>query len=188
MVCTALALALVTASPSESWQLRQRTTDRVMLSILGGWAVVNLVGGSIGAAASTEPQARFFHLGNAVWNVVNFGLSVVGLLRDLLQAPQPFDAAQALREAHQQEKVLLLNIGLDVAYLATAAFLWQRGEAVSDVRLVGAGHALLLQGGFLLVFDTVYALLAGGITRALEPLLSITPNGGATLGFNARFD
>jgi hypothetical protein len=75
------------------------------------------------------------------------------------------------------EKVFFINTGLDVAYMAAAAFLWQRGEATNDRRFVGFGQALLLQGGFLFAFDLTMALLNVNLSNKLFDSLTFTPVG-----------
>ena len=56
---------------------------------------------------------------------------------------------------HQIEKILLLNTGLDLAYLATGLYLKERGQRLNNDRNKGYGNSLLLQGAFLLVFDLI---------------------------------
>ncbi len=57
------------------------------------------------------------------------------------------------------QKVLLLNAGLDVGYMAFGGYLWQRGSSEDNARLTGYGQSLILQGAFLMAFDlTLFAL------------------------------
>lgn len=154
---------------------------------LGGWAVANMAVGAIGYGLERDERLRWLYLGIAAWNVVNLGLAVVGLVSDWGRDPKSFDAKQSLVETEKQEKVLLVNAGLDVAYLATAAFLWQRGDATSDARLVGLGRALLIQGAFLLGFDITLAVLSGRLTDELLLGIDVTPGGGASIRADLRW-
>lgn len=179
MLTVVLALTLK-ASPGfdlAAWNQQRLSTNRTAMVVLGGWAVGNLAVGAIGFGLERDERVRFLHLGNAAWNVVNLGLALAGLISDWNRDPASFDARQSLEASNTQEKVLLVNAGLDVAYLAMGAFLWQRGEGTSDARLVGLGQALLIQGGFLLGFDIALALLNGRLTRALMLGIDITPSG-----------
>jgi len=71
--------------------------------------------------------------------------------------PLMFGVEEALGEARKIEKILLINSGLDVAYIGTG-FLLRHLSSNSDKRkdlLKGYGNSLILQGGFLLVFDLI---------------------------------
>lgn len=158
-----------------AWNARRLGVNRASMIVLGAWALGNLAVGSVGFATASDERVRFLHLGNAAWNVVNLALATIGLISDWGKDPASFDARQSLEAISTQQKVLLVNAGLDVAYLATAAFLWQRGDATADARLVGLGQALLIQGGFLLVFDVVCAVLAGRLTEDLLLGVELVP-------------
>jgi sulfite exporter TauE/SafE len=53
------------------------------------------------------------------------------------------------------EKILLLNTGLDLAYITTGFLLKERGNSRNNLQNIGYGNSLLLQGAFLLIFDLV---------------------------------
>lgn len=168
-----------------AWNRRRLTTNRAAMFVLGGWAVGNIAVGAVGFGLERDERLRWLHLGNATWNLVNLGLALAGLIGDWGKDPAAFDARESLEASNTQEKILLFNAGLDVAYLAAGAFLWQRGEGTLDARLVGFGQALLIQGGFLLVFDTVLAVLNGRLTNELMLGVDVTPTGamGARVGW-----
>lgn len=173
-----IASLSMSAAPVElpAWNERRLSTNRTAMFVLSGWAVGNMVVGGVGFGLEKDERLRWLHLGNAAWNVVNLALGVVGLISDCGRDPKSFDAKQSLVEGEKQQKVLLVNAGLDVAYLAAGAFLWQRGEATSDPRFVGLGQALLIQGAFLLGFDVVLAVLNGRLTDELLLGLDVTPS------------
>jgi len=135
----------------------QRRTERRAMGVLLGWATVNLALGGAGAMTADDPRERAFWQGNAGWNLVNFGIAGLGLLRD--RRPGPPDAAKARARADGFDRALLLNIGLDTAYLAASWALRERAARTQDARLLGFSDALAMQGGFLLGFD-IAALLA----------------------------
>jgi len=172
----ALALALtVSASPLDDWNVERLATNRNGMFVLGGWSVANLVGGAIGFGVATDETWRYFHLGNLIWNGVNLGLAVVGLIMNWKPDDKPIDPKDAMKGSQTLEKVFFFNAGLDVAYMAAAAFLWQRGEATNDQRFVGFGQALLLQGGFLFAFDLTMALLNVNLSNKLFDKLTLSP-------------
>ncbi|MEQ1565542.1 MAG: hypothetical protein ABMA64_07890 [Myxococcota bacterium] len=137
------------------------------MKVLLGWSVVNLAGGGIGAALADTPRADAFWLGTAGWNVVNAGIAGAGLATLPARRRATLDVSGVRRQADTFERTLLVNIGLDVAYLAASGWLIERGRRVGDDQLRGLGTAVLAQGGFLLVYDsTLYA----ASTRKTAPL------------------
>ncbi|MCA2981277.1 MAG: hypothetical protein INH41_02695 [Myxococcaceae bacterium] len=197
MLSIALTLALGAAptgakGPAEpfaltDWNHRRLQTNRVAMLVLGTWAVANIGVGAVGFGLERDERVRWLHLGNASWNVVNLALAIAGLAADWRKDPASFDAKQSLEASNTQEKILLVNAGLDVAYLAAGAFLWQRGEATADRSLLGFGQALLLQGGFLLLFDTMLAIVNGRLTHELMLGVEVTPAGGVGARLGARW-
>jgi len=163
--------------PLQDWYADHLATQRTGMWVLGGWAVANMGVGAVGWATAQDSRSRSFHLGNLAWNTVNLALAGAGLWSALKAPGAVPDARTLLQTSEFQEKLFFVNAALDVAYLATAAFLWQRGDAQGDPRLVGFGQALLLQGAFLLVFDTAMGALNVRLTHALLDRVSISPLG-----------
>lgn len=148
------------ALPAQS--LRDFNEDRIAinrtaLSVLGVWAVGNMVVGGI-QSTRLDGRAGYFHQMNFFWNTVNLALAGSGLWQAVHSDPATFDLAKTLTEQHTIEKLLLLNTGLDIAYISTGFYLRERSlrEGNHADRLAGYGDALLLQGGFLLLFDVCF--------------------------------
>jgi hypothetical protein len=158
-----------------AWNAERLHTQQVGMGVLGAWAVANLGVGVVGAVLAKDERTRWFYLGNASWNLVNLGLAIVGLASDWRTDPASFDGASSLRASTSTVTVYGVNAGLDVAYLAAGAFLWQRGLGVQDERMVGMGQALLVQGAFLLAFDVVMAVLHSALSARLFDGVVITP-------------
>ncbi len=92
--------------------------------------------------SSTDSQKGFWGMSGA-WGFVNGAIALIGLLGAETQ-----DYA-GLRNT------LWINAGLDILYVASGLYLVSRTEETWR----GAGTAILIQGGFLLVFDVLHALL-----------------------------
>lgn len=120
------------------------------MALLASWATANIVTGVPGALVTRDPRLRAFWQGNAAWNVVNLGIAASSLLRDRRASE---DAATAAAKADAFDRALLLNIGLDVAYIAAGWALQERGARTGSAPLLGWGDAIMLQGTFLLGFD-----------------------------------
>lgn len=137
----------------EFYSSHLQTQDRGMM-ILGAWAVGNIAVGAYGWSRYSG-EKKYFHQMNLFWNTVNLGIAGFALYNNMQTDPRMFGVEEALGEARKIEKILLINSGLDVAYIGTG-FLLRHFGSNSDKRrflLKGYGNSLILQGGFLLVFD-----------------------------------
>ena len=128
------------------------------MKILGGWALANIAFGSVSYFNSANKK-KYFNQMNVMWNVVNLGLATAGYFGAKADLNKQSNLAQSIHDQQKIEKILLLNTGLDIGYLATGLFLNERGKNKSSDRLKGYGQSLILQGAFLLIFDgTMYAI------------------------------
>jgi hypothetical protein len=139
----------------DSLNKKRMEINRQQLYVLGAWGVASVIQGSI-SANNTNGSAHYFHQMNAYWNGVNVAIAGLGLLGLRLQMKQSFGPAQLMKEQRIQEKFLLLNTGLDAAYIMTGLYLRERGLRFNDDRNKGFGNSLVLQGSFLLVLDLVH--------------------------------
>lgn len=128
--------------------------NKTAMLALSGWAIGNIAIGSYGFFSGSG-KSKYFHQMNAAWNMVNISIGAIAYYQYLHSNPSDFNLIQSINEARSIENILLLNIGLNVGYIATGAFLWERGIRKENSRLQGYGPSLVLQGGFLLVFDSV---------------------------------
>ncbi|WP_048825348.1 DUF6992 family protein [Hymenobacter sp. DG25B] len=153
---------------------RELLTEHAM-AVLGTWALLNLlVSGYWVARTDRRTEAHYFHQMNAGWNIINLLLAVAGILRAQPGPVAGLTLATSLQEQFTLEKILLLNAGLDVAYLCVGSWLRARGACAPrrPERLLGFGRSLWLQGGFLLLFDTGFYFLYHRYAEALLALLS----------------
>ncbi|MFM9020971.1 MAG: DUF6992 family protein [Sediminibacterium sp.] len=138
----------------DSLNKRRLEINRQHLYILGAWGAANIIQGSI-SASNSSGSTRYFHQMNAYWNSVNVAIAGLGLLGLKYQMKQSFGPAQMIQEQRVLEKLLLLNTGLDVAYISTGLYMRERGLRLNDDRNKGFGNSLIFQGSFLLVLDLV---------------------------------
>ncbi len=175
-----LALLALGADAPDFDQLNNDRIDTgiIAMEVLLGWSALNLAGSGLGYGLDDDRgRTRYFHQMNVMWNVVNAGIATAGLLGLRNELGQPASPTGALEEAMSFEKILLFNAGLDLAYVAAGAYLYERGRRTDSVRLQGYGQSLWLQGGFLFAFDlTVYFLTHRHTTEMLEGL-RFTGNG-----------
>ena len=168
----------VTSSPE--WGRELAGLQQNGMLVLGSWAVGNLAVSGY-QMTRTKGTTYYFHQMNVFWNTVNMAIAVGGYLG----ASQMGDLSsmELYEEYHNFSKVLLINTGLDVAYVMTGLYLRERSGNVQKhtKRLKGYGNSLMLQGGFLFAFDLVLVLInehALGSLTGLENLqLSLMPGG-----------
>jgi hypothetical protein len=121
--------------------------------ILGSWAILNLIFGTV-KSFETKGEVKAFHQMNGYWNLVNLGIAGYGFYQ-ANQISLPLLFWEVLSAQQQIEKVLLFNAALDLAYLAIGFFLMERGIRLEKERWIGFGKSILLQGAFLLLFDGI---------------------------------
>jgi len=156
-------------------QLTEFNQKRISLNtramyVLSGWALTNIAVGSIGYFNSSG-ETKYLHQMNVAWNVVNLAIAGGAIYQYLHANPTAFTFQQSLAEAQNIEKILLLNIGLNVSYMAAGGYLWERGIRKNSERQQGYGQSLLIQGGFLLLFDSTLYLLNHSHNQQLQAIL-----------------
>lgn len=134
-----------------------RELNRQGMYVLGGWALLNLAAGSV-LSFTTQGAAKEFHVFNAAWNVVNLGIAGFSLYAS---GPVSSNPAEILSGYYDLQSFFLLNAGLDAAYIMTGFYLKERALRSTEHkdRFTGYGNSLLLQGGFLLLFDAAMYIL-----------------------------
>ncbi len=152
-------------------QRRNRINAAGMLT-LGSWALAN-IGANTALYFSTDEDIRYFYQMNVLWNFINLGIAGLGYYGSARAVPSK-DLFAAVDAQYNLEKVLLLNAGLDAAYIMTGLFLVEYGRSFPGRQTMfrGYGQSLLVQGGFLLVFDLVMYGIQRGSRKLLEPLLN----------------
>lgn len=151
---------------SQNYAQKSFDLQKKGMIILGSWATLNLISGSTGYFLS-ENNSKYFHQMNAGWNIVNLGIAGFALYSLSHTDPNSFSYPAAISELQSLDKILLFNAGLDVGYIAAGAWLWERGLRKNSNRLEGYGKSLIIQGGFLLVFDVVLYLIHSPLTNEL---------------------
>lgn len=182
VIILTLSLSLNAQQDNPSLQLGQKQHDLEKNSMitLTTWGGANLISGTIGSLSSNEGEANYFHQMNAGWGLINMG---IGLSSLLFSKDPAVSNTEVVNRSHQTEKILLFNAGLDVAYV-TGGFLLRslaNNNPENAIRFRGFGNSLLLQGGFLFVFDITQAILHQRLRKSIftgdTGQLSLSTNG-----------
>ena len=133
---------------------RVNYTKKSML-VLGGWSVVNIVGSGF-ATNTRNKEVRYFHQMNVMWGGINLalaGLGYYGAGREKIDNPV---LADVLKHQNRIEKTYLINLGLDVVYVGTGLLMNKTSDNQKNPeKFEGYGNSILLQGGFLLLYDAI---------------------------------
>lgn len=136
------------------------THSRNGMIALGSWGAGNIIAGTAGMLTTDRGSMMFnFHLMNTAWNAVNIGIAIPGYLGARKRMKKEYDIPGSFKLQRQQETVYLINAGLDVLYISSGVFLQEYGNRFANDRVrnsfQGMGYSLIMQGGFLLLFDAV---------------------------------
>ena len=126
---------------------------------LAGWSVANLVGSGI-ATNTRNKEMRYFHQMNVMWGGINLaiaGLGYWGAGREKIENPT---LEAVLKHQNKIEKTYLINAGLDVVYVGSGLLMNKTSDNQKNPeKFKGYGNSIMMQGGFLLLYDAVmYAI------------------------------
>lgn len=180
-----LILLLITVLPAYGQEeYRQfyseslRTTNTGMY-ILGGWAITNIATGAYGWSRF-DGDTKYFHQMNLFWNTVNLSIAGFALYSNYMLDISALGPDEIMNKHNSTERILLINAALDIGYIG-AGFLMRhlagRSSKNSDL-LKGYGNSVILQGGFLFLFDVVlYGILRSQRYDFLENInLAFSPD------------
>ena len=185
--CLLQSLAFCQQTDLSTFNKQRNRIDKTAFKVLGSYSAANVIYGSI-ASSQTSGSNQYFHQMNAIWNGVTLGITAIGYLTKKDEGNLGYSAS--LQKQHSTEKLFLFNAGLDLAYIAGGAYLYEKSKTSTKKpeRLKGYGQSVMLQGGVLLVFDAVVYAIHNRHGKKLTGLadrlqLSATGNGiGITIG------
>jgi pimeloyl-ACP methyl ester carboxylesterase len=134
------------------WEFQHKLSQRLLV-----WGVLSAAAGSLLIRPGVRQRRRFwrsFGQQALVWGLVDAAIAAFGLLsarRKLAEGPDPDEER---RQSERLSRTLWVNTGLDLVYLAAGTALLRR----EDDSWQGHGAGILLQGGFLALFDLQHAL------------------------------
>ena len=137
---------------------RVRYSKNAMIG-LAGWSVANIVGSGI-ATNTRNKEMRYFHQMNVMWGGINLaiaGLGYWGAGREKIDNPTMESVQKHQRKI---EKTYLINAGLDVVYVGAGLLMNKTSNNQKNPeQFKGYGNSIMVQGGFLLLYDAVmYAI------------------------------
>ena len=170
-----------------SFNQERNDLNRKGMVVLGSWAGANLITKGI-LLSNSSGSDKYFYQMNVYWNVVNGTLAGLGVL-GAKKMQRNLSAFQSLEEQSSTEKTFLINTGLDVAYVMTGVYLLEKSKNSIDSQdmLKGYGQSVILQGGFLLLFDGImYGVHRSHLKKGSAIFENLTFTG-SQVGFVWRF-
>jgi hypothetical protein len=165
-----------------------RTTNTGMY-VLGGWAVANIATGAYGWS-QYEGTTKYFHQMNLFWNTVNLAIAGFGLYNNSRLDISAMGPDEIMERHNRTERILLINTGLNVGYIG-GGFLMRHlaGRSADHSDLwKGYGNSVIVQGGFLLLFDlALYGILRMQRIDFLENLNVALLPGNSTVRLSISF-
>ena len=135
------------------------------------WSGINISVGTIGYLTQPKNEWTYFQEMNVFWNIVNLGLAIPGIL---IKEKKQASIVESLKKHNNIQTVYLINAALDISYITAGVFLRLLGSEKNDIRMKGYGSSLLLQGGYLMVYDLVqYILLKRNATKLFHANIPI---------------
>ncbi len=137
------------------WDFQDALTCRLLL-----WSALSITAGGILLLAG-DAFWRGFGLQAVVWGAIDAGIALFGRRSAQgRQASAPPGPETTAREARNLRRLLWINSGLDVLYVA-GGLLLVATLGRSDPFAAGSGWGIVLQGSFLFVFDLLHARRGG---------------------------
>ncbi len=155
--------------------------------ILGSWAIGNMALSTFSLQAN-NPKTQAYHQMNLAWNAVNLAIAGFGYY-GASSASADLSLAESLLEQSKISKILLFNAALDLGYMVGGLYLMERSKnSEQSDRLKGFGQAVIVNGGFLLIFDSImYYMHASHESSVLIPLLENIQISSNSVGFRWQF-
>lgn len=130
--------------------------QRRALGILLGWGLISAI---VGALLSLIPlkSVRHFGLQALSWGLIDALIAWFGRRSAMRKLAQPQGTVDVVGEARRFRLILLINALLDIGYIL-GGWLVKRSAQGRGQR-AGMGWGIIVQGTFLLIFDSVLALI-----------------------------
>ena len=165
-ICLASIVSLlisfsVNGQDSIQFQKRLFKVQQKSNIVLSGWSLLNVGISPLCTKNLFNPvtSSDYFHSGNFNWNLINIGISSLGHYSVYRNSQKNWTISELNLRKKRLERALIFNVALDIIYLASGALLKYTAnpnDTVNYPSFQGGGNSLILQGGFLLIFDSYY--------------------------------
>lgn len=189
VIISSISMPAIAQESFSDFYSKSQNINNTGMIVLGSWAVANMATGIYGWS-NYSGEKMYFHQMNFFWNIVNASIAGFALYGNYTTDINNLTQQELLDKLINTERILLINAGLDVGYIGTG-FLLRHLAATNEKRpdlLKGYGNSLILQGGFLLIFDlALYGILRADRMSFLSNIdIAMIPDG-FRVGLNIPF-
>jgi hypothetical protein len=171
----------------ETFQKKQHRINKKGMTVLASWAAANMAVSAL-ALQKGNTTAHYYNEMNIIWNGFNLGLAGLGYLNASKKNRGNSSWNDIVKHQVKTEKIFLFNAGLDVAYVAGGAYLKERARRnTSPLKLTGYGNAVMINGGFLFLFDIIMYGLHNKHGKQLLNFINKVQISGTGTGFTATY-
>jgi|GEM_PF-3538960 len=141
--------------------------------ILASWGILNaIVGGILAWRTRGHGRAPYFWQVCIAWGVVNAIIAIPQIFA-LPHTGSPATLAQGLQDGFSQSRFLAGFWISDFATILVGVLWLSRKVTITDDRWQGFGAGLVLQGGFLAIFDIVLLTITNNYYQDLLKLIGM---------------
>ena len=129
--------------------------------VLSGWSILNIGISPLCTKNLFNPvtSSDHFHLSNFNWNLFNAGFAGLSHYSVYTNSQKTWSISELNKRKKRLERALAFNVALDFIYIASGLLLKHAtnpNDLVNYPAFHGGGNSLILQGGFLLVYDSIF--------------------------------
>ncbi len=134
------------------WDFQDVLSRRLLL-----WSALSIIAGALLVAFDASAWWRGFGVQALAWGAIDAVIALFGQLSARKRrAASPGGPERFEREARNLRRILWINTGLDVLYVAGGLILVFTLGAQNPF-LAGTGWGVIVQGAFLFIFDLLHA-------------------------------
>lgn len=147
------------------WDFQDVLSRRLLL-----WSALSIIAGALLVAFGASAWWHGFGVQALAWGAIDAAIALFGQLSARKRRAAGLGGPETFaREARNLRRLLWVNTGLDVLYLAGGVALI-RTMGAQNPFAAGSGWGVVVQGGFLFIFDLLHALAVPRRDAALPAL------------------
>lgn len=173
----------------EDFYKRSLSVNNAGMYVLGSWAITNMAVGAYGWARN-DGSNKYFHQMNLFWNTVNISIAGFALYNNYTTDISLLSNEGMMNQHKMMERLFLINAGLDILYMGGGYYLTHIAKKKTKRKEMfnGYGRSVILQGGFLFVFDLImYGIQRNNRLEFMRDFNLSYLNNGLVLNYGMNF-